>query len=626
MNSLSICMIVKNEESNLKRCLDSLKPLLDKEIVELIIVDTGSTDRTVSIAELYTDKIYFHEWNNNFAEMRNISINYAKGDWIFILDADEEVANSEELLDLLHKDEVYEHYNTVLTKEKNFFNSNHTDYNIIPQFRLFKNGRGFCYKGTIHNQPQYELPVYDSEILLLHYGYVSDDKELMKSKYERTYRMIKKELKNDPSNIYLWWQLSRSSAMYGEHLQAYQEIKTAFDLYLDIEDTNKINHYYIFNDYARYCFKLEHYDELVKVCLEGLKYIPCNLDLLYFIAVGYEKQNNNLECIDALEAYIKAFESKSYLTFLKHFPALEINLGQKQHYEKVILKLIQLFIDGSVLDKADKYIEKLDNEKQRHLLLLESNFKQKKFDKCILILQSVKDKKFILEILNVITKDEEAFFELCSNSTTVEFEDKFLFKIPLGHLLSIEEKMKLGEVDFNDQLLRGYLKLIISANYKLLLEKYLEYLSLESRTIRDVIFELLCEEKITPDAIKDMESNLLDNYVKNSTIDHFLFNIYYALNIYNLKQLCPSYEDFVFLKQHALAYLEKLYNFKYIGRTLNYISQKDHKFFVYLSIAENYININKLSEAVNYYYKALDILPEFNSLILFDIKAIQRQL
>ncbi len=76
---LSICMMVKNEEQNLVRCLDSLKPLRTKLESELIIVDTGSTDKTVDIAKAYTDRVYFHPWNNNFSEMRNSTISYAMG-------------------------------------------------------------------------------------------------------------------------------------------------------------------------------------------------------------------------------------------------------------------------------------------------------------------------------------------------------------------------------------------------------------------------------------------------------------------------------------------------------------------------------------------------------------------
>ena len=80
-------MIVKNEEDCLGRCLKSVCDHVD----EIIIVDTGSTDGTVEIAKSYGARIYHHPWENDFSKHRNQSLSYATGDWIFILDADEEL-------------------------------------------------------------------------------------------------------------------------------------------------------------------------------------------------------------------------------------------------------------------------------------------------------------------------------------------------------------------------------------------------------------------------------------------------------------------------------------------------------------------------------------------------------
>ncbi|MEN3009334.1 glycosyltransferase family 2 protein [Pseudothermotoga sp.] len=79
-------MIVKDEENNLPRCLESIKDFVD----EIIIVDTGSKDRTVEIARRYTDKIYFFQWNNDFSAARNFSLKFPTGEWVLIIDADEE--------------------------------------------------------------------------------------------------------------------------------------------------------------------------------------------------------------------------------------------------------------------------------------------------------------------------------------------------------------------------------------------------------------------------------------------------------------------------------------------------------------------------------------------------------
>ena len=85
MITISVCMIVKNEEAVLARCLDSLRGLYE----ELIIVDTGSTDRTMEIAAGYTDRIYSFAWTGNFSDARNYSFSHASCDYIYCVDADE---------------------------------------------------------------------------------------------------------------------------------------------------------------------------------------------------------------------------------------------------------------------------------------------------------------------------------------------------------------------------------------------------------------------------------------------------------------------------------------------------------------------------------------------------------
>ena len=85
MATISLCMIVKNEEDHLARCLDSVEGLVE----EIVVVDTGSTDRTVEIASHYTSKVYSYEWKDDFSDARNYSFSKASMDYCMWMDADD---------------------------------------------------------------------------------------------------------------------------------------------------------------------------------------------------------------------------------------------------------------------------------------------------------------------------------------------------------------------------------------------------------------------------------------------------------------------------------------------------------------------------------------------------------
>ena len=146
---LSICMMVKDEELHLERCLNSIKKVVERNDVELIIVDTGSDDMTVDIAKRYTNKLYYKEWFDDFSSMRNITISYATGEWILIIDADENVENIECLETFLNR-EIRDELNTFFVKAKNYSNIKDMEsYSLISTPRIFRNDGNFRYiKGS----------------------------------------------------------------------------------------------------------------------------------------------------------------------------------------------------------------------------------------------------------------------------------------------------------------------------------------------------------------------------------------------------------------------------------------------------------------------------------------------
>ena len=148
-------MIVKNEERILARCLDSIADLMD----EIIIVDTGSFDRTKEIAARYTDKIYDFEWIDDFSAARNFAFSKAGGDYIYSADADE--VELKEIL-LPEIDIVQMKYGNQL--------AHGTAYNFDEEYRpkLFKRLREFIWTEPVHEMVRLDPIVYDSDIVICH--------------------------------------------------------------------------------------------------------------------------------------------------------------------------------------------------------------------------------------------------------------------------------------------------------------------------------------------------------------------------------------------------------------------------------------------------------------------------
>ena len=167
MSTISVCMIVKNEEKVLARCLDSLAGLWE----ELIIVDTGSCDKTKEIAARYTDKIYDFIWTGNFSDARNFSFSKASCDYIYSADADEELDEENRSKFLILKDALAE--NPEIEIVQMYYGnqlSQDSIYNFDKEYRpkLYKRLRNFVWQEPIHEAVRLDPVVYDSDIVIWH--------------------------------------------------------------------------------------------------------------------------------------------------------------------------------------------------------------------------------------------------------------------------------------------------------------------------------------------------------------------------------------------------------------------------------------------------------------------------
>ena len=226
---LSVCMIVKNEERFLGQCLASVKDIAD----ELIVIDTGSTDRTVEIARENGAQVGYFEWCDDFAAARNASITPATGDWILFLDADEELSSIEkaEFLQLLYQTQVS-------LFRLPLINIHHGEefQSYVP--RLFRNSPGVMFYGCVHEGvlsfiekicSSWKLSIDFCNLKILHHGYNSTVMQ-EKNKIQRNHDLLRKAIMDNPNEFYFHMQLGLELRRMGEKEESFQEYADALRL------------------------------------------------------------------------------------------------------------------------------------------------------------------------------------------------------------------------------------------------------------------------------------------------------------------------------------------------------------------------------------------------------------
>ncbi|HYE10926.1 MAG TPA: glycosyltransferase [Patescibacteria group bacterium] len=298
---LSVVMMIKNEAKHLEQCLMSIKPVQAAVQTEIVIVDTGSEDNSVGIARKYTDKVYFHQWENDFAAMRNITISYAKGEWVLVIDGDEVIEDPYEFIDFFQSNRSSK-YNTGILRIKNFTAEDKKKYSLAFVPRLFKKDKELKFIGAIHEQANIKKPLYYFKSDILHYGYISTDFEQTEKKYLRNTQILINELKKNPDRIYYWYQLAQSYAAHGDYEEALEADLKAYEIAKKAKNlSNCMN---VYHHLAIVYNKSKKYNELEEICLEALAMKNGYIDLYYFLAEAQVNLYKNNEAIRNYQIYL----------------------------------------------------------------------------------------------------------------------------------------------------------------------------------------------------------------------------------------------------------------------------------------------------------------------------------
>ena len=226
-------MIVKNEEKNIRRALSWAKEIA----FEQIVVDTGSTDRTVEIAEEMGAKVYHFQWINDFSAAKNCAISHAKGNWIAFLDADEYFTGEDAKKLMRVLEELMRKMNPKTLPDFVRCSMIHLDdngnpFSISTQDRIFRNSPKLRYHGRIHEQiaspdgKPLRCADESKELSIIHTGYSTSVYEKT-GKLERNLQLLRREVEEDPENYNAWSYLGESQKAQGDLEEAKKSLRKA---------------------------------------------------------------------------------------------------------------------------------------------------------------------------------------------------------------------------------------------------------------------------------------------------------------------------------------------------------------------------------------------------------------
>ncbi len=368
--TLSIGMIVKNEEKHLENCLSALKKLMDNVSCELIIVDTGSTDRTKEIALKYTDKVYDFEWINDFAAARNYGLEKAVGEWFMYVDADEYLdEDCEEMINFFNMPEVRNKYWSASISRLEY-GSNNKGSMLTLIGRISRMYDGIKFDNPIHEVIPMPLPHGYFSTVFHHYGYVYNSLKEKRQKGARNTPPLLKAYEEDPTDLRTLSHLC-DAIMVDENFEKFELREPYFKEYLKYAK-EKPTHPYTPGAFIKnmvFYLNSKRYMKAIEISKEffELEYAERTIAALsvYFIqALSYAN----------LDDYENSYESaKKYFEYYEKYKSNKLEMIElrfcniygliEQDYNDTILRTSKALYHLNRYEESLEYLEKLDISK-----------------------------------------------------------------------------------------------------------------------------------------------------------------------------------------------------------------------------------------------------------------------
>ena len=310
--TISLCMITKNEEKFLERCLNSVKSIVD----QIIIVDTGSKDNTKNIAKRFNAKIFDFEWVDDFSAARNESLKHATKDWILVMDADEVIEKNylDKIKNAIGNSNDFAGFSLEQRSYiNNFFEGavkNWSDFELVKDYpfyiphllvRLFKNKIGLYFKHRVHELVEDSinekgLKYKKLDVVLHHFGSLKGI-NLIREKTDQYTKIILKQLEENPNSARYNYQAARMFIGRNDFSNALKYF----------EKTAKIDSHYklVFSEIAKIYLQMNDKNRTIEYFKKSVKHNPDNPSPANNLAVVYISMGKFEQAKKILEEQLK---------------------------------------------------------------------------------------------------------------------------------------------------------------------------------------------------------------------------------------------------------------------------------------------------------------------------------
>ncbi len=374
---LTLSMIVKNEEKYLEGCLKSVQGIVD----EILVVDTGSTDKTIEIAAKYNAKIFHYDWVNNFSDARNFALKKSSGDWILYLDADERLneGSREKIRELLSKAKSKTAYSCIV----NSIDEAGNRPSKMNYVRLFPKKPGIKFEGAAHEQIIISLlkngfEIIKTDIEIIHLGY-NISKEEIKKKAERNLILLLEDYKTKKQS-YTAFQIAQSFALLDKEPDAVEYFVLSLKDEKLVKESKAVAYRYI----AAYEAKKLNWQEAfynIKLSLnedgsQPLSYLVA-AQIFYRIKNFAEADNYCRKALEINHKCISSSYGSDYVIMCDEKSILFLGLG--------------ISLNGKLKNSFNFYYHKLFNEEKKYESYSEVNFFYKLINNLEIPVNNIKD-------------------------------------------------------------------------------------------------------------------------------------------------------------------------------------------------------------------------------------------